>query len=509
MSQQKNNTKLHVAAIGGQDFCRRTKAMLAKQNAVVLTGNLSEAWSLVLEYKPQVVILEIGLHHSDRGHVHMRRFLTQVRERFQQEIYIAIALLSPQHLTYGGDLLFSDEESLDPSGFVDTFLAVGPGSVPSIPPLSEQLRNLLDLFELEHSRRVSGQVPLPPLLSDGWVQSLADPKSRELWMRWLPRYSTYTNENPIIIGETGTGKTKLARALHHLSNVKGKFVGITPRDFSSSELIQAELFGAVAGAYTGAIDKWGLVKSAEHGTLFFDELQSIDKDLQGKLITFIENKSYRRVGSAEMIKTDVRFVFASNRSLPEMIENDVLRDDFAYRLERVLLELKPLRERKLDIPAALAYALAKIPRQRPYHLPVMGLTNDAYRMLFTYPWPGNLRQLENSTAKLCEVADMNNSGLIDKDTVLTIFKSNLAESVLTPAELVSQAAERLSRSAIQRSVDSLEKGLEEFTEVLRYSALEATGGNISLAADLLGESERLLEIFSETDEVKQELEAQK
>ena len=216
-----------------------------------------------------------------------------------------------------------------------------------MPQLTDQMMHVIRLYAHELDRRSRGALPLQPLGSEGWVQSLADLSSRELWMRWLPRYASYTNENPIIIGETGTGKTNLAYALHRLSGREGEFVSVTPRDFSSAELVQAELFGAVAGAYTGAVDKWGLVKSAEKGTLFIDELQSIDKDLQGKLITFIENKTYRRVGSAESIEADVRFVFASNKTLYEMMESDILRHDFAYRLERV--QLSSLRYNQDDL----------------------------------------------------------------------------------------------------------------------------------------------------------------
>ena len=144
---------------------------------------------------------------------------------------------------------------------------------------------------------------------------MCDPASRNVWMRWLPRYARYVNENPLIAGPTGSGKTRLADALHELSGREGPFISITPRDFSSTELVQAELFGAVAGAYTGAVEKWGLVKRADKGTLFIDELQSIDKDLQGKLITFIENKTYRRVGEAESHRADVRFIFATNQDI--------------------------------------------------------------------------------------------------------------------------------------------------------------------------------------------------
>ncbi|RIL05623.1 MAG: hypothetical protein DCC75_11535, partial [Proteobacteria bacterium] len=293
-------------------------------------------------------------------------------------------------------------------------------------------------------------------------------------------------------------KTNLAFALHALSGRKGKFVSITPRDFSSSELVQAELFGAVEGAYTGAVEKWGLVKSAEKGTLFIDELQSIDKDLQGKLITFIENKTYRRVGSAESISADVRFVFASNRAMSDMMETQILRDDFAYRLERVQLELLPLAERRLDISAALAFALAKIRRQRPHTFPVLGLSPDAYRLLFSHRWPGNLRQLENSLAQLCELADMQQSPLINENYVNQLFESKLRGLGTTPQEIICQASLTLAKEAIVRSFTSLSRGCERLLELGREVALESCGGDTAKAAQLINEDSQVMRLLAET-----------
>jgi transcriptional regulator with PAS, ATPase and Fis domain len=324
-------------------------------------------------------------------------------------------------------------------------------------------------------------------------------------MKWLPRYASYTNENPLILGATGTGKTNLARALHNLSGRKGQFVSITPRDFSSSELVQVELFGSVAGAYTGAVDKWGLVKSAEGGTLFIDELQSIDKELQGKLITFIENKAYRRVGSAESIEADVRFVFASNRTLYDMMQTETLRDDFAYRLERVQLDLRPLESRRLDICAALAYALAKIRRQRPLQNHITGLNSSAYRQLLGGHWPGNLRQLENSTARLCELADMDGKSLIEEQMVRQVMESTFSSTLFTTSEVLLQAAHRLSAQGSEQLLNNLKEGVEQFVEFARVMALEATGGDLQEAADLIQEDPRLLELMAQSILSRREL----
>jgi len=451
------------------------------------------------------VLFEIGLSYSDRSHVSLRSLLGELRTRFGTSLYTIAALTDSHKLFFGGDLLYGSERDLSPSLWIDSFIATPPSIMGTLPSLFEQAAHAVRLAGAEMQRRESGHIPLPALGAPGWAQSLAAPKSRELWMRWLPRYASYTNENPIIIGQTGTGKTNLAYALHILSGRKGQFVSITPRDFSSSELVQAELFGAVAGAYTGAVDKWGLVKSAEKGTLFIDELQSIDKDLQGKLITFIENKAYRRVGSAESTAADVRFVFASNRELYDMMDSDILRHDFAYRLERVQLDLPPLQLRRLDVSAALAHALAKVRRQRPSALQIFGLNQNAYRLLFSHGWPGNLRQLENTVAQLCELADLEGASIITEDMVAAVFEHRSRGLSLTVSDVVSHAAAELSRHALRGSAPSVEGSLNKFLELIRSGAIEACGGDLSKAASLIGEDRQLLELLNQASSTRREL----
>lgn len=496
-----------IVAIGSELFGHQVQSYLASNrpgvNMIIATTN--EAWTKVLENHPDILVVEIGLGYNKTTHSWMRSFLTQVRERFSNNICIILALLAPERLFFAGDLLFANPTQLTPSNFVDSFVTNSPVNLPGQSSLVKQILQRIDLWSYELERREEHGVFAPTLGSTGWVQSMADPASCDLWLRWLPRYAIYNNENPIIIGETGTGKTNLAYALHYFSDRKGNFVSMTPRDFSSSELVQAELFGAVAGAYTGAVDKWGLVKSAEGGTLFIDELQSIDKDLQGKLITFIESKAYRRVGSAESISADVRFVFASNKSIPEMIRAEILREDFAYRLERVQLELKPLRLRRLDIPAALAFALAKIDRQRPHAVTIEGFSNSAYRILFSSSWPGNLRQLENKVAQLCEVADMQKCKCIDHN----MFNAGLHGEVLsdntTTNDIFALAAMRFFQQALQCDSANNKEGIADFIDTVRSTALESCSGDIEQAAQMIDDDKETLHLFLQGWTAKEEL----
>lgn len=509
-----NGGEQHLCVVGSADFLRRISAQLRHEQTKgrscpsVTFSNPVEARSAIFAERPSVLVADIGHKSSAEDISWLRSLLTQVRDRFNQEIYVILAITTPEKLTYGGLLLFADEASDEPSMLIDNMIISPPPSIPSVMTLEEQFVDCLEYAVEEMQRRASGRSALPPLWAQGWVPAMCDPESRNVWMRWLPRYAMYINENPIIVGPTGSGKTRLARAIHQLSLRPGPFVSITPRDFSSTELVQAELFGSVAGAYTGAVEKWGLVKKAEQGTLFIDELQSIDRDLQGKLITFIENKTYRRVGEADSHTADVRFVFATNRSLQDLVADGSLRDDFAYRLERLQISLMPLHNRRLDIAAGVAFALARVLRERESVKArfkarpgsgwegVEGLTNDAYRALFSSSWPGNLRQLENTVAKLIELADMRSLRLIDSECTGGTINSLLGATSVSAADVFERASIDVALTATTSGFDSLSDCLFSLADSARAQALELSGGDAERAAALINDSPQAMLLFS-------------
>ncbi len=489
------NPNLSVVIGGSNDFNRRmTVAAHQRIHATIRGGNIAETRSLVLSHRPNVLVVEVGLSSSAGDVNWLRTLLEELRER-DSNLYVAVAITSAHKFALAGSLLFADEESLAPSGLIDNIIISPPAGVPSSISIEEQFRDLLRLVaELETHQR-----NLPALWEANWAPTMCDPSSRAVWMRWLPRYAGYINENPIIVGPTGTGKTRLAAAIHLLSGRSGPFVGITPRDFSSMELVQAELFGAVAGAYTGAVDKWGLVHKAEKGTLFIDELQSIDAELQGKLITFIENKTYRRVGGAESHKANVRFVFATNRPLDELVAEGKLRDDFAYRLERLQLHLHPLRDRRLDIGAGICFAMAKVQRERSAARSgskrLEGLSAEAYRRLYSADWPGNLRQLENTMARVIEYANIAGETFVSERSAQRVLRGLLGQEDFLSDNIFVSAARQTARTANESGYPSLADCLAGFSEHARALALEHTGGDAKEAAKLLNDSEKVVELF--------------
>ncbi|MBC8330741.1 MAG: sigma-54-dependent Fis family transcriptional regulator [Anaerolineae bacterium] len=198
----------------------------------------------------------------------------------------------------------------------------------------------------------------------------------------------------LITGETGTGKEVLARAIHQLGPRASKsFVGINCAAIQST-VLESELFGYEAGAFTGAQKrKHGLMEVADSGILFLDEISSMPVDMQAKLLRAIEEQAFRRVGGTNLIKVDVQILAASNRDLPTMLREGNFREDLYYRLKVVDLDIPPLRDHKEDIPA-LVGLFVKHNNQR-MGLNISDISERAMQALMQHNWPGNIRELRN------------------------------------------------------------------------------------------------------------------
>jgi Nif-specific regulatory protein len=209
-----------------------------------------------------------------------------------------------------------------------------------------------------------------------------------------------TDATVLLLGESGTGKDLVARAVHNASPRKrnaflAQFCGSIP-----DSLLESELFGYKKGAFTGAnTDKKGLFETAHQGTFFLDEIADISMALQGKLLRVIQNQEIMRVGDTKEIKIDVRIVAATNKDLGHMVKNGQFRQDLYYRLNVFPIHLPPLRERRDDIPLLADFFIKKYSEQ-PFRL-----TPNTMKKLVDYHWPGNVRQLENTLRRaliLCE-----------------------------------------------------------------------------------------------------------
>ena len=200
----------------------------------------------------------------------------------------------------------------------------------------------------------------------------------------------------LLQGESGSGKTQLARMIHQFSSRAQKpFVEVNCAAIPES-LIESELFGHIQGAFTGASqDRAGRFQSANGGTLFLDEVSEIPLHLQAKLLKAVQEQSFEMVGSDETINVDVRIISASNRDLREQVDQNIFRADLYYRLAVIPLTIPALRERPGDVPVLIQHFCNRMAK-RGYETNQMECSPDAMKLMLDYPWPGNVRELENA-----------------------------------------------------------------------------------------------------------------
>src|SRR5829696_5193343 len=202
-----------------------------------------------------------------------------------------------------------------------------------------------------------------------------------------------TNSTILITGETGTGKEVVARAIHHNSPRRlHRFVALNCSAIPET-LLEAELFGHVRGAFTGAVgNRQGRLEQANKGTLFLDEVGTMSAALQMKLLRVLQEREFERVGDSNTIKVDVRIIAATNSDLGRMVAGGQFREDLFYRLNVIPVQLPPLRARKEDVPLLVQHFLQKYAAERA----PLAVSQEAMRRLMAYQWPGNVRQLENA-----------------------------------------------------------------------------------------------------------------
>ncbi len=200
-----------------------------------------------------------------------------------------------------------------------------------------------------------------------------------------------TESNILITGESGVGKELVAQAVHRLSpRSQGPFIDINCGAIQET-LLESEMFGHEKGAFTGADNsKPGLFELADRGTFFLDEIGELSQRLQVKLLRVLETKSFFRVGGTKQVKVDIRVVAATNKNLPREVEENRFRQDLLYRINTVILDIPPLRERVDDIPLLVEHFLGKMVREER-----ISVSDEAIELMRQYSWPGNVRELRN------------------------------------------------------------------------------------------------------------------
>jgi Nif-specific regulatory protein len=220
----------------------------------------------------------------------------------------------------------------------------------------------------------------------------------------LVRLAAPRSANVLLIGETGTGKEVIAKAVHKLSRrADGPFIRVNCGALHEN-LLESELFGHIKGSFTGAVEnKTGRFEAAHGGTIFLDEINSTSPKLQVKLLRVLQEREFERVGESRTIRVDVRVIAATNTSLEQAVETGDFREDLYYRLNVIPIVLPPLRERRDDIPLLASYFLKRYSEQNK--CPVPELTPNVVDALKAHDWPGNVRELENTLERLIVFAD--------------------------------------------------------------------------------------------------------
>jgi DNA-binding NtrC family response regulator len=277
------------------------------------------------------------------------------------------------------------------------------------------------------------------------------------------RKAALTDSNVLITGESGTGKELVARAIHNLSERKDNTFIVINCSAIPDTLLESELFGYERGAFTGAnYTKKGLIEWAHHGTLFFDEIGDVSPLFQTKILRVIQEGEFIRIGGAQPIKVDVRFIAATNRDLLKACKEGSFREDLYYRLNVIHIELPPLRNRKEDIPSLVNLFIKKHSSKRK-DIYIKGITEEALNLLMNYSFPGNVRELENIIERA--IAFTNSVEITVKDLPSYLIKSSNNKKTM--------------QGSLREAVDNFEKELI-------WSALQKSRGNISKAAEFLG-----------------------
>jgi len=284
-----------------------------------------------------------------------------------------------------------------------------------------------------------------------------------------------TDSTVLVQGESGTGKELVARAIHAASLRAAQPLFAANCGAFAENLLESELFGHVKGAFTGAVvDKRGLFQAADGATFLLDEITELSPAMQVKLLRVLEEREIRPVGSTVSIRVDVRIIAATNRNAEQEVEEGKFREDLFYRLNVISIHLPPLRERPEDIPLIAGNLLARFALE--LKKPNMRLHDDAMKVLRSYDWPGNVRQLGNMLQRamlMCEGDE--------------IKREHLVARLRT-----SSPADRIPSRDIPPDGINLEKHLEEIEKKFIRAALDKTRGNITQAAQLLRTSFRSL-----------------
>jgi DNA-binding NtrC family response regulator len=360
-----------------RDACR--EILTRSGHDVELAGSGAQGLALLSRWAYDVILLDLRMPDLDGMTV-----LKQIREQDAEALVIVIT---------GHGSIGTAVEAMKLGAFDFLPKPFSPDELRQTMEKAQEKRHLLleNTYLKEELRRRSGP-------TDIVCASPAMSKLMELVHRVAP-----TDTTVLLTGESGTGKGLLARRLHEISPRRDHpFVSVDCSTLVPT-LFESEVFGHVKGAYTGAdSNKIGKFELADHGTLFFDEVANISREIQAKLLKAVEDRAITKVGSHRVVRVDTRLIAATNQDLRQAVKSGAFREDLFYRLNVLHIHLPPLRERAEDVPLLAEYFLQRFRTLGPKR--VRGITAAALDMLSRHHWPGNVRELQNMIQRLVVMA---------------------------------------------------------------------------------------------------------
>jgi Nif-specific regulatory protein len=291
----------------------------------------------------------------------------------------------------------------------------------------------------------------------------------------------------LLLGETGTGKEMIAKAIHYNSPRRDKSIVRVNCGALTGTLLESELFGHVKGSFTGAIrDKLGRFEAADSGTIFLDEIGTLEPELQVKLLRVLQEREFERVGDTQTQKVDVRVIAATNVDLQEEVAKGTFREDLFYRLNVVPIYLPPLRNRREDVPRLIDFFLDKYNAQNERKL--RRISREMLNVLLRYPWPGNVRELENAIERAVVLS--NDEDFHEELLPLSVRMFAAQRRTTQSSESIETLTRRLADQSMAdyelREGEIYQLVIDQIEHALIDRALAKCGGVKTKAADFLG-----------------------
>lgn len=457
------DVKASIIKISNQDLSRAisidTKNIIKKKKIKVLQSSFELIQKNFLQQNKEEALLQSLITLFSPLHL-------QLKKTYLHDIELICEYGSPPLTSSPSDY---HQSIIEGEGFqllVDILLPHNDYSKKDI----ETIDNILLLYFVSRSK--NEKVKLLEVGYFSWNRLIGNFQKKQLQLKTdLVNYS----EAVLILGETGTGKELIAQSLHDLWSTtrKGQYIALNCAAIPS-ELLEAELFGTVAGTATGVGAREGRIKQAEGGTIFLDEIAELPLVMQSKLLRVLQERTYYKVGGTNLEKADIKVVAATNKTQTELLSGKVMRNDLFFRLSQAIIELLPLNQRTIDLPSLIKFFLTEL--EIKYSRNIIGVSLSCLESLKLYEWPGNIRELQNVLRQL----------------YFSTQENTLIQSIYLP-KYISQIEESNKLSTLASKVEVLERKL--IIEALeQFSSMKDSASYLGLSEGYLYRKLKKLDI---------------